>query len=587
MKVGRLYFAMVDAGDVFDPDVHNVEDLVVFDLKISQSEGEFARAQLEIPNPGIGLLSSTRKQYLFISCDFNGNVEPLFAGRVIGFPTDFGADVITVEYIAQSVNWAATQQAFLDTLKVAPYYNVLFTDTGKRDDPVEILATRNALLHWDRLPGGGVSLSDIIEGSTTIDLSGDYLFDSLKTSIGDPPLKTVSGKVEVQWIQTGTGEVDVGTKIKNEFVNTGGAPSPKINSLTPLSWEAAWKGATIPSGYTVKQSVLTPTISGVGAAFLKSPAANVSSSFFPTKDGGVGIITRATHVPRVFYNGILKLTANYAQKRREVMSFSLDAVTQEFSLSADTNEDISFTLQDPTADAQNNILNPNEPTFFYDAVTHVPTAYGTEVIENILLRARARLMKAARVVEASFESAISSLDILNLNCDQSIHIEDDRLPGGKMRGKVLGYSLHFSDQDQLAEATIGSIIGTGVDTSGSGTSLGSVTYDNEDTISIDADMESVVIYDVVGVASPSIPIDVGDLQTDPFYCVTSVLVTDAGQSQNNAFAAQTRPDTYLNANGTAAEVDLLSMNPTEELLLEFTLTTSPMTLPQHIDLEAS
>lgn len=587
MKVGKLYFAMVDASDVFDQDVHNVEDLQVFDLKISQSEGEFSRAQLEIPNPGTGLLSSTRKQYIFISCDFNGDVIPLFAGRVVGFPTDLTQETITVEYVAQPTDWVDDQQAFLDTLKVAPFYNVLFSEVDKRDDPIEILAARNSLIHWNRVPGGTISLSDIVEGSTTINIDGDYIFDSLKTNVGNPPLKTVQCTVEVQWLQNGTGTVNVGDGIKAEFVNTGGAPTPRINTLTPKSFEAAWQGAQIPAGYIIKQSSLNPIIKGVPAAYLKSAFATVSSEFFPTRDGGVGFVSRSTYVPRVWYDGILKLTAFYTQKRHEILSFSLSSVTQQFSLSSDSVENISFKLQDPTAAANLSILDSKEPTFFYDKITHILTAYGQDVVENALLRARSRLVKAARVIETSFVAPISSLEILNITCDDSIHIEDERLPGGKLRGKVIGYNLNFSSNGQNVEITIGSLIGTGVDTSGVGTTLQPYTYDNEDTISIDPTMESSVIYSLGTVPSPTIPIDVDALETNEFYCVTNTSISNGGNDQNIAFPSQTRPDDYLNDNGTSTAVDLRSMNPQGELLLEFSLDTELLTLPQHVDLEAS
>lgn len=588
MKVGRIYFAMVDSSDVFDPDVHNVEDLQVFDLKISQSEGEFARAQLEIPNPGMGLLSPTRKQYIFISCDFDGDVVPIFAGRVIGFPTDFGTETVTVEYIAQSATWATDQTTFLNTLKVAPYYNVLFTELDERDDPVEILATRSALLYWSRFPGGGISLSDIVQGTATVDLGDDILFDSLSTNIGDPPLKRIDGTIEVQWSQTGLGEVDVGTKIRDEFVNTGGAPTPEINSLTPLAFEAGWKGVDVPTGYSIKQSILTSTISSFGltAPYLKSDTTVVSSEFFPKENGGP-FVPRTTHVPRVWYNGILKLNAMYEQKRKEILSFSLVSETQEFSLSSESFETMSFKLQDPTEAAQTSILNPNNPTFFYAPITHILTSYGEDVIENALLRARARLIKSARAVETNFETAVSSLDILQLTCDHSVRIVDDRVPGGALRGKVLGYNFHFSATDQLVEISAGSIIGTGIDTVGAGTELATVVYDNEDTVDIDPTMTSKLIYDLGTVPAPSVPIDVPTLQSDPFYVIDSVAVDDDGDTQNIDFPSQARPDIYYQTNSTKVTVDLKSMNPQNELLLEFDLDTFPLTLPQHINLEAT
>lgn len=578
MGVQKLYFAMVDAGDTFNPAIHNVEDMEVFDLKISQSEGEFAKAVLEIKNPGIGLLSPVRKQYIFISCDFEGNVVPLFFGRVSGFPTGFFLETITLEYIAQPSNWIATQEAFLETLKVAPYYNVLFSSVDKRSDPSEILASRNALLHWDRFPNGGISLSDIVQGSSTIDLGQNIFFDSLKTTIASTPLDHINGSIEVQWTQNGVGEVDAGFAITQAFTGH------KINTLTPIAFEAAWKGVTIPSGYIVKQSALNPIISGIPSSSLKSPSVVVSSTFFPTKDGGVGVTTRSVSVPRVWYTGILKLTASYSQKRRELLSFTLSATTQQFSLSTSNFEAQDYKLQDPTASSQGTILNPNQPTFFYDHTTHILTAYGQAAIENALLRARARLVKAARIVEVGFETEINSLDILNITCDKSIHIEHDKLPSGKMRGKVIGYELHFSDIEQLASITLGSMIGTGFNSLGSGTILQPKLYDNELTGSLTSNNNSAVIYSLGSTPSINVPIDVATMQSSSSYCIVSTVVLNDGTYQNAHFADTSRPDTFLNSNGTGATINLKSMNPTPEELIAFSLVTQPLTLPQHIDL---
>lgn len=585
MRVERLYFAMVDPDEHYNVHVHAREDLEVLDLVISQSEGQFATAALEIPNPGVGLLSPLRKQYIFISCMFDGEVRPLFAGRIQGFPTDLAPTTIVVQYIAQSATWADDQAAFLETLKVAPFYSPLFSTVDKRSDPTEILAARNALLHWERFPDGGVSLSDIVQGSTTIDLGEGAFFDSLKTTVAAPAVTQVDVTVDVQWLQTGIADVDVGAAVKAKFVNTGGAPTPRINTLSPTSFESAWKGASVPSGYTVKSSVLAPVIAGIGAGFLKSPLAKVSSNDFPASVPLAHPVTRMTFVPRVWYDGTLVLTATYSQKRHETLSFSLASDTQPFSLVGDNAEALALKLQDPTAVDQGSVLAPTKPTFFYES--GVLTPYGQAVVENALQRARARLTKTARAIETTFQTAISSLDLLDITCDCSVRIVHDALPGGRALGKVLGYSMHFSDQDQVMDVTIGSMVGTGLDSSGAGTPLAPAGYDNQFHSGIAATMDSAVVYSLDSPPAPTVPVDVGAMLADPSYCVDLVTVTNPGQSQYNSFASTAHPDTYLNAHCTGITVDLKSMNPSAELLLAFTLTTQPLTLPQHINLGAS
>ena len=146
MAVGQIYFALVNSGEVFDDTIHNREDEEVFNLTISQTEGSFARADVEIRNPSQGLLAPTRPERVFISYQDGASVVLLFSGRIVGFPSDISDDVITLEYIAQPDDWEVQQEAFLQTLKTAPEYNELFIDADRRDEAEEILAGRSELL---------------------------------------------------------------------------------------------------------------------------------------------------------------------------------------------------------------------------------------------------------------------------------------------------------------------------------------------------------------------------------------------------------------------------------------------------------
>jgi len=592
-KIGLVYFAMVDAGDVWNPLIHSVEDEQVFGLQIDHSEGQFATAEVESQNPSEGLLAPTREKRVFISIENGGVPKLLFSGRIAGFPTDLTTETIRINYTAQPEDWEAAQDAFLQAEKFAPYWNELFVPPDRRDHPEEILAARPELLHWDRATNV-LSLSNVIEGTTFLDIGTEFMFDTLRTQIGDPPLKAVDIDIECQWEQLGVGEVDCGTPIKDKFNNTG-SPNKQINSLTPYAFEAAWRGARTPTGYAILRSSLDPVANafGLAQANLRTNSITVHAADFPTKTGGV-LGTRPVSVPRIWYKGELILQAEYRQKRRENLLAVLEADTQDFSLKGDQRGEVKLRLQSPTLEVNGAILDVGAPSFFYDLGGTVLTVDGQEVADNAYLRARALLMKRARIVEARFEAPLE--DVIDIQCDHSIRIEDSRIPAGSLRGKVIGYSFRVDGDSgqQVAQISLGSVIGTGLDSVGSGLpseiELGTQVFDNEVGA---ATMTSAIFYDFDSAPVIAQPIDVDQMESDDQYLVDLVTVDNAGQSQVTGWDARDvgaagdgRVDLELENNPTEITVDLKSMNPEKELATEITLATFSMALPKQINLEA-
>jgi len=590
VTVGTLYFALVDAGEVFNPVVHNREDEKVFNLQIDQSEGNFASAEIEVKNIGSGLLNPSRKKRIFISFESGSGVVLLFSGRVIGFPTDLGTKTVRISYIAQPEDWETVQASFLDTLKVAPFYNELFIPEDRRGDAADILEARSSLLYWDRVTNA-LSLSDIIEGTSTVDLGTRVLFDTIRWEIGDPPVKTVNINIEVQWEQFGIGIVDAGLAITAEFTNSA-IGSAQINSLTPLSFEDAWQGVSIPNGYSIIESKITPVANGFGLvqADLRSPTILVNGTDFPTSTGATPA-TRPVSVPRVWYSGDLKLQAIYEQKRRETASTSLSISIQDYSLRGDKTEEISIRLQDPTSPAQGSVFDAKLPSFFFDGIGDL-TTLGTEVFENAILRGMARLKYANRVIETRIEGDLN--DLIEITVDQSLRFTDDRLPGGSILGKVAGYILEIDGDSgqQTAQITLQSCIGNGEDSSGSGTEVGLISYDNQFGASA---MNSSVFYELTSLPTIDEPIDVPAMESDDQFLIDNVTVTGDGESQNIGFQNENitapengtgRPDTFLENNPTEVTIDLKTMNPESELFAQIDITTSDLTLPKHVDMEA-
>jgi len=595
MSEGEIFFAEVDPGTPFNPVVHNVFDQQVMNLTISQDENQFAIAEVEIVNNGDGLLNPTRKKRVFISEEISGVAVLQFSGRIIGYPNDLSSETVKVLYLAQPEGWEATQKTFFDTLKVGPFYNDLYVSESRRDIEGDILAGYSSFIYWDRVDET-VQLSDIIEGTDFIDLTDNIFFDTIRTEIGDPPLKSINLNVEVQWEQFGVGEVDAGLAITAEFTNTA-IGTAQINTLTPLSFEDAFKGVRIPNGYSVLSNKLSATADDFGLvnADLRSGIITVLASDFPTKSGSVAG-NRQVSVPRVWYQSELKLQAVYQQKRRENLKISVSADIQDIALINDKPEELFLRIQDPTAAAQGSVFSGKKPSFFTDEPTGLLTTLGREVVEHGLMRVIARLKKTARVVEVQFECPFEL--VRNITTDTSIRFDYDRFPGGQIRGKVTNYILDWDGDSgqRTARIRIASTIGLGIDGvptgAGGEVEVGLRTYDNEFGA---ATMESSIFYDLPVPPVIENPIDVEQMEIDDQFLIDNTTVTGDGETQKDLFLDEDiltpvfgtgRPDTVLENNPTRVEMDLKSLNPKDELQVDVDVTIVNLTLPKHVDLEA-
>lgn len=584
MGVGKIFFAMVDEAEIFDPAIHCREDLKVFDLKISQSEGEFATALLEIQNNKAGFLDPTFKPRIFISCEKSprdpSNVL-LFSGRVVAFPDDLSSELITLRYVAQPEGWYSQQEAFVDALKVAPYYNELFIPAENRGEHHEVLSAYSSLIHWNRATGS-ISLSDYIQGAEKISLGKNIFYDSVQTNLGDPPINKILLNIEAQWRQVGVGEADLGSAIKAAFTNTA-ISTPQVNTLTPQSLEYGWKRIKKPKGYEILESFLDPVANSFGLQQddLSSGIAEVDGLLYKTSKSIPLNVWRQCTVPRVWYDCGLRLLGEYRQKRRENVVAEVNCTTQDYTIGEDIIEELNLRIQDPLSIVNGAVLHPSKSSFFLNDFFDAYSMEGQLAIEYGLLRARARLIKGSRTVGVSFDSPIDSL--LNISCDHSIEFEDNRIPGHFVMGKVASYELHFSDTDQVATVHLACTIGTGDDSlpiDGTYIQLENVAYE---TYQAENDMLSSLYYKM-GANDIQEPIHVPSMESDDQYLIDLVTVDGDGESQNTGFINSETPDLYLQDNKTRIKVDLKSMNPAPELAAEIEILVDDFTLPCQINL---
>jgi hypothetical protein len=355
-------FAWVDEDqNTFDPTTMAVFDENVLAFSISHDEGQIPTMDLLIKNPRIGLLAPGRKVWAWFGFfnEVTQTTEPLFFGVLIGVPTSLFQEKITLQFQARSPNFIQNKQALAETLKVLPFYDPIFIETAKRDDPDTILEGYSSVWHIDRITND-ITTSDILVGEdgNVEFLEGQAFYDSVSLSLGQPPLTNVRMEATVNWTQRSSGFISV--------------PDVIMSSYTGGSLLSDWPkpGATIGGGYKCEASFAidtyfvteTPTtnqnsswtntdpnpdqcsassqsVSASGPALLSpNPLSAVLTGYFqsgvcfPDSDPpqNIPLHFQSTGIIVPLWNVDLSMTMRYDSSRQysEVLSFDMTANTQ-------------------------------------------------------------------------------------------------------------------------------------------------------------------------------------------------------------------------------------------------------------------
>jgi hypothetical protein len=208
---GPFFLAMVDEDETtFGPEHHRMDEYV-FDIKFILAEGDKPKLELEIENPRVGLLSALRKQWCWLSWYDGATVVPMFFGRIVGIPSDLQAETIHVTFIAWPSNFDKQLQKVAAALKIAPFYDAVFTDVARRDDPMAIFESHSKMICVDPVTNV-VSASDILDAEDGNEdfTEDDHFYDSLSISPGAVPKTVVHIDASVSWTQTARGYLDMG-----------------------------------------------------------------------------------------------------------------------------------------------------------------------------------------------------------------------------------------------------------------------------------------------------------------------------------------------------------------------------------------
>lgn len=219
---GPFYLAMVDKTETTFNSSHYRMDEYVFSARRILAEGEKPKLELVIENPRVGLLSALRKQWCWFSWDNGSSVVPLFFGKIVGIPSNVESETLTVTFIAWPANYKKQLQNVATSLKIAPYYDPLFIDVAKRDDPMTIFESHSKMVHVDPVTHA-VSASDILDAEDgNLDFTqDDHFYKSMHITVGTVPKTAIYIDMSITWNQSARGYLDLGDNIFTSYTGDG------------------------------------------------------------------------------------------------------------------------------------------------------------------------------------------------------------------------------------------------------------------------------------------------------------------------------------------------------------------------------
>jgi hypothetical protein len=249
-----FYWALEDQ-TTFNPSTMNVFDEEIVAFVIQHDEGQMPTLEMTVRNPRVGLLAPGRRLWGWLGWqsdasdpNYHGALVPLFFGVLVGVPTNLFKEKVVLKFIARSPEFIANKQALAETMKAPPYYDPIFIETNKRDDPDTILEGWSALWHIDRT-SLAITASDILDGEDgNLEYTeGMAIYDSVSLQLGQPPLVNIRVEATVNWTQRSSGFFTV--------------PNVNISSYTGDTLLSDWPkpGASIGGGYKCETSFVTDT----------------------------------------------------------------------------------------------------------------------------------------------------------------------------------------------------------------------------------------------------------------------------------------------------------------------------------------
>jgi hypothetical protein len=462
--MAQYYFAWVSsASDLGWSDAYKRFDEEIFDFQLTQNEGDFATLEITIVNPRIGLLAPGRDLWAWFGYEHPTlGTKPLFFGRLVGLPTNITESTVKLTFIARPDDYEQQKAALAETLKVAPYWDAIWFSPDTVDDPDNVLESRPAHWHIDRVTHL-VTISNVIEGEdgNVVLGEGDVFFDSIKVDYLSPPVRSVKMTATVSWDQKASGFVDITERIKAAF---GGVVASYTGEGLQKGWPKA--GTNMDGGWSVATSKCDG-VAYVAPYVVFEPGyakgAQDRGTFTPYEDfqfdalfqphGGLRFV-------KSYFNVNLTLGYDVSRQKSEVLSFELVADVQAIVTDAAGQDILALTM------SSSEITQPVDPGGLVPLTDNAARSYfttdrGTQSIEYLLAVARAQILARSRCVKITVEFPFDDGVAADVTCRKNAVFTSGELPGGIATGKITEYRLALdgdtgqSTCEVVFESTVG------------------------------------------------------------------------------------------------------------------------------------
>ncbi len=582
-------FAWVDASETTFLPEHVREDEEVFALQITQGEGDFARLSIDIVNPRMGLLNAGREVWAWVAYVEGVTTTPLFFGRLIGAPQDMTANVVRLDFIARPLDFDAQKVALAETLKTAPYWDVIWINEDQRSNPDAVLEARTKLWHTDRI-SHVLTASDILTGEDgTLTLTEDEIF-AASVNYDTPPGRRVELTAEVSWTQLGAGSIDATAYFIQQYqAASGPSYSGMISSYTGDGLMKDWpkSGQNIGSGWSFGTSTLERIDNKIsGPQSLLTPPMRL---FVPTN-------TSLLNYPEWTFAPVMTLDYDCARERREILTFAMELDVQALVTEEGDEEPILVSLASSDVD-QPIDAGDLAPIRDVRRNQYFNTDRGVQSVEYCIAVARAKLLARSRAVNVGCETTWSNGLLLTLR--KNAIVVDPRIPGGQAAGKIISYTLTANGEGvKSASFTIGCCIGHG----GTVTAVaGTADYVDASYVVVGYQpYAGVVVMPIAGevtydsyLSIPATDDGLDLFNMTPANSFVAIGVAGGKVEQAGIIAAASfwldaaQVATALNANKTTVCIQLKPLKTATPFVTEYPLTVSLLQAPKYIDLEAA
>lgn len=433
----KFFLKWVNPEEELDLQAYLQTDLDILDLSLTQREGEIALCHLTIP------LNSQLKNhhYAVLFVEQAEKRMLLFKGKLMDMPVQVNDWQQRIELFALPFNAKEQLEQLRNQIQQSCDWDDLFIDPSQRSDPIEALEAIPFLLCWDPVTHL-VSLSNIFQGKTVkrYDTS-QILQDSLSIKMIGLPKPYINVSVVAEWVQQAEGEINVFPLIERKFNGN------KINTLTAKGLISNWPrcGQLLGrSGYSVVESKLFP-ISPVDTGVLNLYPLMTEKIVFNEENND------NVQLKRSWFSGKLKLGWSYRQRRREIVSFTLNHQSRLLQRAESKKLHIVLSL----ADISQELPSPAAASFF-------ETERGRKAVLHAIKIARCHLGSSARGIEVIFKVPFDQA--LSLSLDDSVEIHHHAFPEGRTTGKLVGYKLFASYESVWAQLKVVITHGSGEET---------------------------------------------------------------------------------------------------------------------------